>query len=62
MTLRNHKDEDIVVDVREPVGGQWEVLESTFPAKRISASELGFSVPVKAGKEAVLKYRVEVRY
>jgi len=62
VTLRNHKDEDIVVDVREPVGGQWEVLESTFPAKRISASELGFSVPVKAGKEAVLKYRVEVRY
>lgn len=62
VTLRNHKDEDIVVDVREPIGGQWEVLESTFPAKRISASELSFSVPVKAHKEAVLKYRVEVRY
>ncbi len=62
ITLRNHKDEDIAVDVREPVGGQWEVLDSSFPVKRISATEMAFTVPVKAHKESVLTYRVEVTY
>ncbi len=62
ITLRNHKDEDITVEVREPVGGQWEVLQSSFPVQRLSANEMSFQVPVKAHGEAVLTYRVEVRY
>ncbi len=62
ITLRNHKDEDITVEVREPVGGQWEVLQSSFPVQRLSANQMSFQVPVEAHGEAVLTYRVEVRY
>ncbi|MGD9546955.1 MAG: DUF4139 domain-containing protein [Candidatus Krumholzibacteriia bacterium] len=61
ITIRNHREDDVVVDVVEPVGGDWEVIESTHPAARLSATELGFQVPVKAGGKAELKYRVEVR-
>ncbi len=62
ITLRNHKDENITVDVLEPVGGEWEVLDSSFPVRRVSATEMGFFIPVKAHKEAVLSYRVEIKY
>ncbi|HET9949515.1 MAG TPA: hypothetical protein VFQ22_11380, partial [Longimicrobiales bacterium] len=29
--LRNHKDEDVSVDLVEPVGGDWEVVSSSLP-------------------------------
>jgi hypothetical protein len=60
ITLRNHKKEDIVVLVREPVAGDWKVLSSTFPPKKASAGTLEFSVPVPHDGEAVLEYRVAV--
>jgi len=50
VTLRNHKGDDVEVDVREPVSGDWNLLESTYPGQRLSAGELGFKVPVPAGK------------
>jgi hypothetical protein len=62
ITLRNQKDVDIVVEVREPVGGQWEVLRSSLDHERVSAQEILFRVPVKAEQEAVLTYTVEVTY
>ncbi len=62
ITIRNHREDDVVVDVVEPVGGDWEVVESTHESRRLSATELGFQVPVKAGGKAELKYRIEVRY
>lgn len=62
ITLRNHKSEAVTVDVREPVGGTWEVKASSLPAKKVDASTLAFAVPVAAGGETVLTYTVEVRY
>jgi hypothetical protein len=60
ITLRNHKDKPVTVEVREPVNGSWEVLESSLPAKKINAFTLGFDVPVPAGGTAKLTYRVRV--
>ncbi len=62
ITLRNHKKEDVVVEVREPVGGFWKVVESNREARRISANELAFDVPVAADGEFVLNYTVDVKY
>jgi hypothetical protein len=62
ITIRNHKKEDVVVEVSEPVGGFWEVSDSNLEPRKVSASELAFDVPVPAEGEFVLKYTVDVKY
>jgi len=62
ITLRNHKDIPINVQVNEPIGGDWEMLSSTFPATKAAAFAAQFIVPVKANGEAVLTYRVRVKW
>lgn len=60
--LRNHKDAPVTVEVNEPIGGDWQILSSTFPAKKTAAFAAQFEVPVAKDGESVLKYRVRVRY
>jgi len=62
ITLRNHKDEDVTIEVREQVGGDWEVSQSSLPYEKISAQEILFRVPVKRDGETMLTYTVEVTY
>ncbi|MHB8080300.1 MAG: DUF4139 domain-containing protein [Candidatus Krumholzibacteriia bacterium] len=62
IVLRNHKTEAVTVEVVEPTGGDWQVLESSLPARRKSVSALEFDVPVPAGGETVLTYRLQVSY
>jgi hypothetical protein len=62
ITLRNHKDEDVVVEVRENVGGDWRIVKANFASTKVSANELRFALPVKARSETVLEYRVQVTY
>jgi hypothetical protein len=60
--LRNHKEEAVTVLVNEPIGGDWEIVNSTFPAEKTAAFAARFSVPVAKDGEAVLSYRVRVKY
>jgi hypothetical protein len=62
ITLRNHKDTAINVQVNEPIGGDWEMLSSTYEATKTAAFAAQFNVPVKANDSSVLKYRVRVRW
>jgi hypothetical protein len=62
VTLRNHKETPVTVEVNEPIGGDWEMINSTFPAKKTAAFAAQFEVPVATDGTAVLKYRVRVRY
>jgi hypothetical protein len=62
ITLRNHKDTPIIVQVNEPIGGDWEMLSSSYPATKTAAFAAQFNVPVKANSESVLTYRVRVRW
>ena len=60
--LRNHKSAPVTVEVNEPVGGDWTVLESSFKYEKTSATSLRFLVPVPKDGEAVLTYRIRVRW
>ncbi|MBI1762460.1 MAG: DUF4139 domain-containing protein [Acidobacteria bacterium] len=60
--IRNHKDEAVTVVVNEPIGGDWEMLSSTFPAEKTAAFAARFNVPVAKDGEAVLSYRVRVKF
>jgi hypothetical protein len=62
ITLRNHKDGAVTVEVREPIGGDWEVLNSNFKWTKLDATTLGFSIPVEKDGTATLDYRVRVKW
>ncbi len=62
ITLRNHKDTPITVEVNEPIGGDWEMLSSTYKFTKTAAFAAQFQVPVAANGTSVLKYRVRARW
>ena len=62
VSIRNRKEEDVTVTVREPMGGDWKLVSSSLPGKKVDAGTLEFEVPVPKGKEVKLTYRVSVRW
>jgi len=50
------------VEVNEPIGGDWQILESSFKFEKTAAFAARFTVPVAANGESVLTYRVRVRW
>jgi hypothetical protein len=62
ITLRNHKDMAVTVEVNEPIGGDWEMVNSTYKFTKTAAFAAQFDVPVDKDGTSVLKYRVRVKY
>lgn len=62
ITLRNHKDTPITVQVNEPIGGDWEMQSSSYKFTKTAAFAAQFNVPVEANGTSVLKYRVRARW
>jgi len=62
VSLRNHKKEDIVVKVVEPIPRDWKMLNSSHEYKKTEAFTAEFDIPVSKDKEAKLNYRVRMRF
>jgi len=62
ITLRNHKDTPITVEVNEPIGGDWEMLSSTYKFTKTAAFAAQFKVPVAKDGTSVLKYRIRAKW
>jgi hypothetical protein len=62
ITLRNHKDVGVTVEVNEPIGGDWQMLNSSHKWTKTGAWAARFEVPVAKDGTSVLKYRVKVRW
>jgi hypothetical protein len=62
VTLRNHKDTPVTVKVNEPIGGDWEMLSSTYKYTKTAAFAAQFIVPVAKDGTSVLKYRIRARW
>jgi len=62
VTLRNHKTTPITIEVNEPIGGTWRMLQSSHTWTKTDAWAAQFNVPVAADGTVVLKYRVRVTY
>ena len=60
--IRNHKNAPVSVIVNEPIGGDWEMVSSSFKAEKTAAFAARFDVPVAKDGEATLAYRVRVKY
>ena len=62
IVVRNGKSEPVSVTVREPVPGDWTMLEESQPHAKVAAGTAEWQVKVPAGGATTLKYRVLVRY
>ena len=60
VTISNAKDSAVTVDVLEDRRGEWQVLESSVPAEKLSAFQTRFRLRVPAGGQASLTYRLRV--
>ncbi len=62
LRLRNAKPEPVTVKVREPIPGDWKMLESSYPQEKVSANLAEWVIEIPAEGETVLTYRVRVRF
>src|SRR5713226_1626220 len=49
-------------EVNEPIGGDWEMLSSTYKYTKTAAFAAQFNVPVAKDGKAVLKYRIRAHW
>ena len=61
ITVRNHKEQDITVDVVEPMQSDWEIIQKSQDFEKKDAFTAIFHVAVKADGEAKVTYRVRVK-
>jgi hypothetical protein len=62
ITLRNHKSSPVTVEVNEPIGGTWRMLQSSHKWTKTDAWASQFMVPVAVDGTSVVRYRVRVTY
>jgi hypothetical protein len=60
--LRNHKDEEVEVELMEPIGADWQILSSSHRHEKLDAHTVKFTVKVPANGETTVTYRVRVRW
>jgi hypothetical protein len=61
VVLRNRKATPVVVEVNEPIGGAtWRMLQASHKWTKTAAFAAQFIVPVEAGAEVALTFRVRV--
>jgi hypothetical protein len=62
VTLRNHKAVPVTIEVNEPIGGTWRMLQTSHSWNKTAAWAAQFTVSAGADGTSVLKYRVRVTY
>lgn len=62
VTLKNHKEVPVTVEVNEPVGGTWRMLRASHQWTKSDAWAAQFSVPLGVDGTSTLNYRVRVTY
>jgi hypothetical protein len=62
LILKNAKKEAVTVIVREPVPGDWSMLEQSHKHAKAASGTAEWKISVPAEGSATLKYRVLVRY
>jgi hypothetical protein len=62
ISVRNHKKEDVVVKVVEPIPGAWTMLASSHEYKKTNAHMAEFMLTVPKDKEVKMTYSVKMRF
>ena len=56
--LRNHKKEDVTIEVEKRLYGDWEITQNSHTFNKKDANTIIFEVPVKSNAKAVIKFTV----
>lgn len=59
ITLRNQKDSDVVIEVKEKLSGVWKIISAKPSYEKLDANTVLFEVSVPANGTATVKYTVE---
>jgi hypothetical protein len=62
VTLHNAKSERVIVQVEDQFSTEWDLLSSSIPGERPTATSVRFPVPVAAGGDATLEYRIRLHW
>jgi hypothetical protein len=62
VVIRNHKADDVTVQVIEPLPGDWRMLSHSHDFEEMDAFTVRFDVPVEAGGETTLRYRIQITF
>ncbi len=62
INLRNHKDKSVVVEVIEPIPGDWKIIDSTQKYEKTDAGTIKFTVKLDKNESRIINYRVKIRY
>lgn len=64
ISLRNHKDQDVTITVREHLyrGQEWSLRANSHPFEKQDAQTIEFAVPVVKNGEVKVAYTVQYRY
>lgn len=62
IVLKNAKKEAVTVVVQEPIPGDWTMLNESHPSTKETSNTAVWKINVPAGGNAVLTYRVQVKY
>jgi len=60
ITLRNHKKEDVVVNIIESLSGNWSVIDNSHPYTKKDAFTIKFDIPVPKDTVVKVKYRLQI--
>jgi hypothetical protein len=62
LTIRNHREAEVTVEVREGMAGEWRIVEASHAYEKADARTALFRVAVPGGGKAVLAYRVRAEF
>lgn len=54
--LHNYSEQDVVVQVRENLGANWEIMDKSHEYEEMSAFKIRFNITVPAGEEVKVSY------
>jgi hypothetical protein len=62
ISIRNHKKEDVVVRVLEPLPGSWTILSASQEYKKTDAHTAEFTLTIPKDKEVKVTYSAKMRF
>ncbi len=61
VTLSNHKEEEVTVDVYERVWGDWQIVDSDNEHNKIDAGTIAFPVRIPADSDKTITYTIRTK-
>ncbi len=62
ITLRNHKDTAVSIDVMEHLSGTWKIMSSSQPYEKVDSNNIKYQVEIPSDGEKEVEYTVEYNY